>query len=211
MTILRAAPVPRMSGLTLLEMLVALAIFALLGVAAYSGLDQVLRTRSAVEVTAERLQQVQLAMYFLEQDVSQIVPRPVRDEFGLEQPALLMEGGEDLIRFTRTGWDNPLGRDRPALQRLAYRFQGDTLARRYWLRLDRNGLSEPRETPLLSALQNVELRVLDANNQWQNRWPPLGEENLSLLPRAVELRLELADWGEIRRLIPLAGGVADND
>jgi len=194
------------SGFTLLEMLVALAIFALIGVAAYSGLDQVLRTRAAVEAAAGRLQRVQLAMYFLEQDLAQAVGRPIRDEFGLEQPALLLGegGGEAVLRLTRTGRDNPLERDRPALQRLAYDLRGEQLWRRHWQRLDRSGVSEPREALLLEAVVALTLRALDDEGQWQERWPPL-DADPAALPRALELRLELADWGEIRRLIPLAG------
>ena len=197
-------------GFTLLEMLVALAIFALIGVAAYSGLDQVLRTRSQVTAAAERLQGVQLAVYLLEQDLAQAVGRPVRDEFGLEQPALQLGEGEDLLQLTRTGRDNPLGRQRAALQRLAYRLQNGELYRRYWQRLDRSGVSEPRETLLLDQVEALAVRVLDGEGQWLERWPPL-EADPGSLPRAFELRLTLADWGEIRRLIPLAGASRDAD
>lgn len=200
----------RQPGFTLLEMLVALAIFALIGVAAYSGLDQVLRTGTAVEAAAERLQRVQLAVHFLEQDLAQAVGRVVRDEFSLEQPALLMDGGEDLLRLTRTGWDNPLARDRSALQRLAYRLEDGELYRRYWLRLDRSGVSRPREVLLLDNVASLEVRALDDDGQWQERWPPPQvEDDPGLLPRAFEVFLELGDWGEIRRLIPVARGGPD--
>jgi len=79
-------------GFTLLELLVALAVFAIMSIAAYSGLRNVLFTRAAVEEQTRRLAAVQLAVFRLEQDIEQTVPRGIRDEYGEPQAALV--GGE---------------------------------------------------------------------------------------------------------------------
>ena len=97
-------------GFTLLELLVALAVFAIMSIAAYSGLSNVLFTRAAVETENRRLAMTQLAFHRLGQDLEQVIPRSVRDEYGEPEPALRgnIQDSEALL-FTRAGWDNPLG------------------------------------------------------------------------------------------------------
>ncbi|MCW5820852.1 MAG: type II secretion system minor pseudopilin GspJ [Trueperaceae bacterium] len=202
-------------GFTLLELLVALAVFAIMAIAAYGGLRNVLFTRAAVEEQSRRLAAVQLAVYRMEQDVEQTLARGIRDEYGDPQPAL--RGGalaSDALTLTRAGWDNPLGQSRATLQRVAYRLREGRLWRLHWQVLDRGGLIEPRETLLLDRVQELKVRFLDADDAWQDDWPPpaaasddgeTGRRGSVVLPRAVEVSLTLEDWGEITRLFPLAG------
>ena len=201
-------------GFTLLELLVALAVFAIMAIAAYGGLRNVLFTRAAVEEQSRRLAAVQLAVYRMEQDVEQTLARGIRDEYGDPQPAL--QGGalaSDALTLTRAGWDNPLGQSRATLQRVAYRLREGRLWRLHWQVLDRGGLIEPRETLLLDRVQELKVRFLDADDAWQDDWPPpaasddreTGRHGSVVLPRAVEVSLTLEDWGEITRLFPLAG------
>ena len=198
-------------GFTLLELLVALAVFAIMSIAAYSGLRNVLFTRAAVEEQTRRLAAVQLAVFRLEQDIEQTVPRGIRDEYGEPQAALV--GGElasDRLTLTRAGWDNPLEQSRANLQRVTYRFRDGRLWRRYWDTLDRGGLTEPHETLLLDRVREFRVRFLDQED-WRNDWPPPHETETDQqkpadsLPRAVEIGLTLEDWGEITRLLPLPG------
>lgn len=204
----------QLRGFTLLELLVALAVFAIMAIAAYSGLRSVLFTHAAVEEENRRLAAVQLAVFRLEQDIEQALPRGVRDEYGEPQPAL--RGGEllsDALILTRAGWDNPLGQPRASLQRVAYRLQGGRLWRLYWTVLDRGGAIEPRETLLLDQVSAFRVRFLDQSDAWQNDWPPPISSavddtlppDLNTLPRAVEITLTLEDWGAITRLLPLPG------
>jgi general secretion pathway protein J len=197
-------------GFTLLELLVALAVFAILSVTAYGGLRSVLFTAAAITAETQRLAQVQMAFFRLEQDLGQTVARPIRDEFGLEQPALLSgELRDELLMLTRTGWDNPLRQARASLQRLAYRLADGQLRRLQWGTLDRVDPAEPRETVLLEQVEDTRFRFLDQKNQWQTRWPPLEQDGTTAgtrLPRAVEIRVTLRDWGEVVRLFLVAGG-----
>jgi len=198
-------------GFTLLELLVALAVFSIMAIAAYSGLRNVLYTRAAVEEQNRRLAAVQLAVYRLEQDIEQTVPRGIRDEYGEPQAALIGDAlADDRLTLTRAGWDNPLGQPRAALQRIAYRLRDGRLWRLHWPVLDRGGLIEPRETLLLDRVREFKARFLDQDD-WRDDWPPLpvsGDENKpdpDRLPRALEISLTLEDWGEITRLLPLPG------
>lgn len=201
-------------GFTLLELLVALAVFAIMATAAYSGLRSVLFTRAAVEQENRRLAAVQLAVFRLEQDIEQTLSRGIRDEYGEPQPAL--RGGEllsEALILTRTGWDNPLGQPRANLQRVAYQLREGQLWRLHWNVLDRGGPMKPRELLLLDQVREFRVRFLDQSDAWRNDWPPPVSSAVddsrppdpNTLPRAVEITLTLEDWGALTRLLPLAG------
>ncbi|HHM04732.1 MAG TPA: type II secretion system protein GspJ [Gammaproteobacteria bacterium] len=197
----------RARGFTLLELLVALSIFALVAALAYQALDTVLNAEAHTRERAERLGAVQRAFARLERDLTQAVPRPVRDALGGEEPALRGGGaGVEVFSLTRTGWRNPLERPRSHLQRVAYVYQGGALSRRSWPALDRGPGAEPYEETLLENVDAVDIRFLDAARQWQRFWPPAGaEEDKTALPLAVELSLDLSDWGRLTRLFQVAG------
>jgi general secretion pathway protein J len=65
-------------GFTLLEVLVAVTIFALLGMAAYSGLDAVLKARARLDDENRQWRSVALFWVRLERDLSAFVERPAR-------------------------------------------------------------------------------------------------------------------------------------
>jgi len=200
----------RQRGFTLLELLVALAVFAIMAAAAYSSLHSILFTEAAVKTETQRLAKLQMAFFLLERDIAQAVPRGIRDEYGETQPPL--QTGRllgDLLIFTRAGWDNPLGQPRSGLQRLAYRFEQGQLFRLSWDSLDRGGASKPQASLLLDGVQDVRMRFLNDQDKWDKEWPPKEEdpeaEQKPKLPRAVEVTVVLNDWGEITRLFSLAG------
>ncbi|WJW75225.1 type II secretion system minor pseudopilin GspJ [Thiohalobacter sp. IOR34] len=194
----------RMRGFTLLELLVAMAIFALLAMLAYGGLNNVLMTRAGVEAQAEALKRLQLGYRWLQRDLEQAVLRPVRDSLGDSRPALLAGGSfGTLLALTREGWSNPAGQPRSHLQRVVYRLEEDRLLRAYWPALDRAPGAEPLEAVLLEGVSRVELRFLDPAGEWRPQWPPANQQGEAGLPRAVELIVETDAWGALRWLFRL--------
>ena len=201
-------------GFTLLEMLVALTVFALVSAMVYGGQTAVLKMKEGTERQALLLKQLQSAMLMLERDLSQHVPRPVRDEYGDARPALeVSDYGDYRISLSRAGWLNPLGQPRSTLQRVAYGVADEKLWRYSWNTLDRAQGSEPYKVELLGHVRELSFRFLDGGGEWQESWPPLdgalagGETPAAVVPLAVELTLELTDVGSFRRVIPLAEGV----
>ncbi len=191
-------------GFTLLEVLVALSVFSILAIMAYSGLKNVLDTAQHIEVTAQQTARLQWAFSRLEQDISQLIQRPVRDAFGDELAAV--QGRAQEIVFTRNGWQNPLQRSRSHLQRVAWLLEEDTLYRRYWLTLDGAQDADWRQTPILEAVESLTVRYLDAEQQWHTEWPPYvarGVPNDATL-KAVEVTIEWLEWGQLRRLWAVA-------
>lgn len=191
-----------MQGFTLLELLVAVAVFAVLAAMSYGGLTSVLETGEAARAQGERLKELQLAVAWLERDISQMVDRTSRDEYGDSRPALEIAGPEGgLFAFTRAGRPNPLGDLRSSLQRVSYGLQDEALVRAGWTMVDRAPGSRAARATLLRGVEALELRVLDAAGQWHETWPPLTAAQG--LPAAVEITLRLEDLGEIRRLFAL--------
>lgn len=191
-------------GFTLLELLIAIAIFALLALATYRMFDSVMQTDQATRVQEQRMRELVRAMGALERDLTQAVERPVRDELGDNRGAFLSEGENDqIVEFTRGGWRNPLGQARSRLQRVRWSLSGETLERRYWLVLDRAQDSKPRVQQVLDGVTALSWRFLDKEHNWQGHWPTnegSEEERLESLPLAVEMTLEHRHYGKLVRV-----------
>jgi len=196
----------RQSGFTLLELLVAMTIFAIMGVMAYGGLDAIILQREAALAAMERTREVQYAIRRITTDISQVQPRPVREELGDGfRPAVLADGRTaDLFELTRGGWPNPMGFPRSAQQRVAYELLDGILVRKQWRVLGHTSAVEPVEEELVAGVDEVEVRFLGANNEWLEEWPaPNAQDNPWQLPRAIEVTLVFGDWGRISRILEI--------
>lgn len=196
----------RAAGFTLLELLLAIAIFALISAMAYGGLRAVLDAAEVTERQSRRLGELQRAFLRLETDLEQVVPRGIRDAYGDRQPALRYEEGlSGLLEFTRGGRPNPAGFARSALERVAYRVKDKALYRYSWPTLDRGDERPPLELELVSGVETLQVRFLQATGEWVDRWPQGEKDDPSQLPRAVRVTLQIEGFGEIYRVLRIAG------
>ena len=201
----------RSAGFTLLELLVSLAIFAILATMAYMALNTVFTARKEVEKRAARLTELQTAFMVMERDIEEAVARPVRDDLGDEEAALKGGGvGTTVLMLTRTGWRNPLGAARSDLQRVAYGFNNHQLLRQSWSTLDRGPGNDPYGEVLINGVSAVDVRFLGADRQWVGYWPPESNtaaqnQDLMQMPLAVEISVDVDGWGRIVRLFRVPG------
>jgi len=200
----------RIKGFTLIELLVAMAIVAVIGVMAMTGLSEVIHQQTLARERAARWQAIQLAMRVIVQDLSQLQPRPTRDELGEAFiPSLLADpSGQFALEFSRGGWANPGGFPRGNVLRVAYNFEDDKLVRYHWPVMDRTTATPPVRTELLDGVSDIEVRYLDGSNMWQLDWPPVGMAGAQRLierPRAVEFAIVLKDFGRVSRLVETTG------
>ena len=190
-------------GFTLLELLIAMSIFSLISIMAFSGLNSILFNKEIVDQELTRLSDIQRSLLNLARDIEQAQDRPIRD--GLGGNIASLTGGQNIdstiLELTRNGWRNPAQQTRSQLQRVAYSLEDNQLIRLYWYHLDHLQSDEPVRRVLLHDVENIEIRYLD--EEWETSWPKLALDDTSVanaLPRAIEVTLVLKDWGKISRL-----------
>lgn len=191
-----------MRGFTLLEIIIALAIFAVVMVLVSGGLSMVVRAEEQIHVRERRLAELQFAMLIIAHDLEQIVNRPVRNGSGeLENALIVNTGGNRQLVFTRGGVINPgMMYPRSTLQRVAYGVTDKQLIRYNWAVLDRVEDSQPTSRPILT---NVTRFSVDRLNERGELMGQGGEARV--LPVALVIRLGLGAEGEIHRTFALPG------
>jgi general secretion pathway protein J len=187
------------AGFTLLELLVSIAVFAIISIVVFSGLDSTMKAKAQTELHSERLIQIQKAFSIMQRDFEHAVARPIRDQYGDPDTLDAMQNEEGGVSFTRGGRPNPLGSPVSELERVSYTLQDDRLMRIRWLALDQPIDPKMVEQPLLEQVEDLRFRFMTDAQEWIEYWPPPEADN-DILPRAVEVVLETADMGEITRM-----------
>lgn len=204
----------RQGGFTLLEVLIAVTVTAVIGIGVWQLLGGVISAKNGIDRVSDQFSRMQQAVVIMERDLAQIVFRPVRDAYGEALPAVTSRTEPWSIEFSRSGWRNPLQNARSDLQRVAYEVvDGGVLRRHYWQVLDRAQDSVTREQDMLEGVTSLTWRFLDQKREWQAAWPsdsqlqglPVNGGATVPLPLAVEVTLEHKQFGRIRRLIDLGG------
>jgi general secretion pathway protein J len=204
-------------GFTIIEVMIAIFIAAVMFAIGYGAINQALRDRDAINLSQARITEIQRGIRVVAQDLAQMMARPARDITGNGQPiaAVLADNTNNLLMtFTRAGWSNPAGLQRPAEQRVRYSFQEEALVREHWLAVDPALNTEPRRRVLITRVKSVELRFLDpVSRTWRTDWPvnkasgvvsPLQEDLLlRTRPLAIEFTLVLEDWGRVQRVFEI--------
>lgn len=196
-------------GFTLIEVLVAMAIFGVMSALAYMSLGQTMANSDLLNERMDRLQAVQRTMRYLSNDLNSAAPRPVRDELGTTYlPAIMVSPANDFaLAVTHGGWSNPAGLPRSTQQRSVYLLDDGALFRVYYQVLDATYANEAISTEILDGVESLEFRLLQSSGESVGEWPPPGTQGASstmLRPRAVEIILTLEGEGEIRRIIEVA-------
>lgn len=196
----------RQSGFTLMEILVALFIFAVVGLISAQLLGRTVNAYEVLDDRGQRLGQIHRAMLVVERDMLQFRNRPIRMAQGEPLPALMI-GDEGALSMTRGGWRNPLQRPRSELQRVGYRMQDEKLVRGYWSVLDRRGDEEPISQTLLEGVEELEFFAIDQNGEEHKFWPPKAGQGAGQLQIAgLVLRVSMVPLGIVERVWEVPSG-----
>jgi general secretion pathway protein J len=195
-------------GFTLIEILVAIAVFAVVAAMAYGGLEGIVNQRHKVRDSMDRLKTLQQGFTIISRDLNQATTRAIRDTADSLPKGAFAGSTKNIpaLVLTRGGWANPLGDRRATLERVAYKIDDDKLLRLSWPTLDRAREMKPRQQVLFDHVVGFHLRFLDANGKWLHQWPPLNQpanKYLERLPRAVKIQVDLKDAGLITRIMEL--------
>lgn len=190
-------PARRQRGLTLIELMVALAIFAVLGVLSYRALAEVSTSRTRLEEGFERWRSIGRAMQRIDADLLQLVAPATSSSpttsAQASPPLLLTRAASGGAELQLLRLDEARG-----VRRVGYRLVDGRLE---WLRWSgRDAFGEPTVEPLLGNVRNVRWRFLTGGNR-VDAWPP--GDRRGTLPDAVILELELPDHGTLTRFIAL--------
>jgi len=206
----------RASGFTLLEVLVAVGIFALFSAMAYGSLLRILDTRDRLETERDYWRTLSLSLMQIEDDLAQARPRTVRGSDGFTiLPAFRGQAvdsralGEPSLEFTRGGQVVLGDGARSDMQRVGYQLREGTLSRLVWPALDQPVVSEPRAAPLLEHVEELRVRFYAQPNGWVDSWQASTQTAAPIaptaLPLAVELTLKIEGRGEIVRVFQVKG------
>ncbi len=184
----------RRGGFTLVEMLLALAIFGVIAALSYRAMATLTDGEAQLSAAAQRWRTLDALFTRFEADIRQAVPRASRTASGIEPPWLALptdRADSAALVFTRAGaeFSDEPGR---AGQRVGYRLRGHAVEIAYWPQLDNVANLQPTVFSLIDGVSAFRIDYLNKAGQWRDRWPLPGEADL---PRAVRVLLAL-DSGE---------------
>lgn len=187
-------------GFSLLELLVAVAIFAVVATLAWGGLDTIVRARHVIDEASLHLSQLQRTVNRFDHDMSSVLPRPIRDERHQERPALIGDNAR-VDATTAVSALTAFGEVSTPL-RVSWRCDGNRLLRTYWTILEREHSTDRNEQIQLVGVTQCRFRYIAVNGTVSDHWPP--QESLpESLPLGIEILFAHEGQGEFHRLIEL--------
>lgn len=201
------------AGFSLIEILVATAVFAVVGVISVTLLSTTITAQDVNDQALARINALDRARILLREDIGQAVQRASRAQDGTTRPALFAgdvnglddrfaEDGDDIIlSMTRRGRSNPgLIRARSSLVHVQYILRDDQLIRRVSDHPDASPLTRWAEQVVIDGADDLEMGFLVGAN-WQSRLATRPGQEGASLPRAVRLRLNSQQWGDLEFLV----------
>lgn len=192
------------TGFTLIEILIAIAIFAVLSLAAYQILQGVLRSGEISKEHDENLIEIQRSMLLIERDFVQMVARASRTSGVDDDKLQILYAGKGIldseyqgIEFNRLGWINPLNLlPRSNILRVGYRVKNGQLQRLYYLHPDTVAGQDQEQQVLLNDVEDLTFRFWDGT--WVTSWTLTSE-----IPKGIEINITSKHYGELRRVFIL--------
>jgi general secretion pathway protein J len=183
----------RTGGFTLIEVLVALAVLAVLAITGYRALTGMLESEARIALEREHWRELDLFFGRLEHDLRNALPRTYRIG-NLDQPAFYYaDGGLALVR----------GAPGESPQRLGYRWRDDMIEILYWPQLDAPPDAEPRAYPLVVGVAGWQVQLANNAGSWVERWGTSGAFLAEPLPRGARIVVTLADGSRLERYFAL--------
>ena len=193
-------------GFTLIEMLLAIAIFALLGIAGTNILSSTVKSNEISLAHDDKMSQLQRAMLVIERDLAQLSERTVRvngeaaSKNLLSHGELILDSDSEVLAFRRLGWVNPMNiLPRSEVQSVAYRVYDGNLERMYYDFPDPIKGTDPKIRTLIEGVEQIHFEFYDSQaKSWQDKWEK------SSLPSGIKMQVFTKDFGEVTRIFSVA-------
>ncbi|OGV29189.1 MAG: type II secretion system protein GspJ [Legionellales bacterium RIFCSPHIGHO2_12_FULL_35_11] len=189
-------------GFTLIEIIVALAVFAIIAAITSSILYQSFQIKERTENQSKLINQLQLGLILINKDISQIVERPVRGNQMHLFPSFI--GQTDYLEFTRGGNTNYLSTQKKSnLGRIAYICKNKKLLRRTWSELDTPDRDNYHDRIIFNNLINCSISYIGMHQNIVPTWYQYATRQNDLnttspLPKAIKFDLNFTNLGEIK-------------
>ena len=182
-------------GFTLVELLVAIAIFAVLSALGWKVFDYLAKVKDRNAMHEANLEQLQESYQQILRDTMQAVPLTANVK-GQQQPTLVLQNGR--FNFSKTGVTDPLQQGISPHERVEYQYRADEkkLYRFKYRNLHQTGNDQPESSVMLDEVEAFEIVVLNPNEL--SSWPessidPQQTEQLRLLPKGIKINLTVRD------------------
>lgn len=182
-------------GFTLVELLVAIAIFAVLSALGWKVFDYLAKVKDRNAMHEANLEQLQESYQQILRDTMQAVPLTANVK-GQQQPALVLQNGR--FNFSKTGVTDPLQQGISPHERVEYQYRADEkkMYRLKYRNLHQTGNDQPESSVMLDEVEAFEIMVLNPNEL--SSWPesnidPQQTEQLRLLPKGIKINLTVRD------------------
>jgi general secretion pathway protein J len=201
----------RRNGFTLVEVLVALGLFALVSLMGYRGLNSLIDGQRHLQTRDEKWHALDHCFIIFHSDLDQATDRPIRNSSGVEEEGMSADfdaGGvlDALIAWTKVGSPN-LGTLAAAPQRVSWRLRNHQIERLSWEALDQGSRNEPKSSVILQHVERFEVRLLGPagpQQTWDKHWRKPAHTGL---PRALEIHIELEDGLQITRIFDVPAAI----
>ncbi|WP_028867801.1 type II secretion system minor pseudopilin GspJ [Psychromonas arctica] len=201
----------KQNGFTLIEILIAIAIFATLSLAAYQILQGVLRSGEISREHDKHLVEIQRGMLLIERDFVQMVARISRTGNAEDEKLQVLYVGKKVldsdsegIEFNRLGWTNPLNLlPRSTILRVGYRVKNNQLQRLYYLHPDIVAGEKPEQQVILNDVNSLSFRFWD--DDWIDTW-----NADKTIPKGIEMTINSQHYGELKRVFILPDSTVED-
>jgi general secretion pathway protein J len=193
----------RQNGFTLIEVLVSMALLAVLSMFSYQAVDVVMKVNERSRDTMASHAQLQRAWQIIGRDLMHLRPRSFADGLGATEPAYITNPSDFGVRFSRGG--GPMIKSNPSgVRRVVYEINQDNqLIRTSWAITDSPRQIDGTKMVLLDNVDKVELNHLDKQKNYSIDWPPLNTSvSQRSLPRMISVTITTADQAVTSRLFP---------
>lgn len=205
----------RQRGLTLVELLVAMAVLAVLALGTSAILSSAIEGQSRAELRAQQLQSLGIATAIIQRDAAQMLLGPLRELDGEKRETAVFvddPAAEYFLSFTKSGRMALPGVDVSGpYERVRYVWRDQALWRMTSPAAQPSFDSPWAEQRLLDEVDDIELRFFDGN-RWHEQWPLSdfsgsagvdadADVQAQLAPKLIALSLRYRQWQDIELLM----------
>lgn len=190
----------KQQGFTLVELLVAIAIFAVLSALGWKIFDYLNKVKDRNAVHEQHLLSLQDSYLQMQRDALQIVPLTANIA-GQIQPAFLLD--DQSVQFSKAGVTDPLKQGLSPFERIEYRYnaQDRKVYRLKYPNLNVLQTTQPLSSTILENVDDFQITILNPNEL--NSWPEASTISSNsndaqdgvarLLPKGMRIRFKQQD------------------